>query len=923
MNARNLTIAVLMIVLISSFTFWQCNSSRSTISYNEDIRPIFNAKCLACHGGVRKSGGFSLLFEEEAFAATESGRPAIVAGSHGKSELYRRLVHNDPELRMPLEGNALTEEEISLIARWIDEGAQWEEHWAYLPPQTVKVPEVNSAWPQNDIDPFVYRKLEALQLEPAAEAERSTLIRRLSLDLTGLPPSPAAVDAFVRDNAPDAYANLVDRMLASPHFGEHWAAMWLDVARYADSKGYEKDPYRNIWRYRDWVIEAFNRDLPFDQFTVEQLAGDLLPEPGRDQLIATAFHRNTMTNTEGGTDDEEFRIAAVIDRLNTTYEVWQATTMSCVQCHSHPYDPIRHEDFFRSYDYFNQAQDGDLDNEMPRLATFPKADADRIREIVGFIQDMGPEQPIDTGADLETQVRQALFPQLLPTQCDDYENVSFRDDGIVSNWIYNLKSIADKRFRFVFKDIDFDGLEQLRFHYQSAGNDAWIELRIDDPEGQLIAKEQFTANDDNEEWGSDLLVSLKPVSDRHDLYFEIINTTNKAPDGMVRISEIELKYTDASPPNAQLAAYRKELREIQTQRPDYTPIMKPKIPAMARQTKLFDRGNWMVQTTPLEGGVPEVMLEGEDMPADRLAFARWLVSEENPLTARVIVNRFWSRIFGRGLIETLEDFGTQSDPPTHPELLDHLALRFMQEHQWSVKNLLREIVMSATYRQSSRSNPQKQEVDPDNRWLSRGPRFRLTAEQIRDQALAVSGLLNDSIGGHSVMPPQPEGVWQIIYSGEQWKTPNNSQRHRRGLYTYWKRTTPYPSMIAFDSPSREFCVSRRIRTNTPLQALVTLNDPAFLEAAQALAQRMREAGGKDLETAIRAGYKRALAREPDAETLAILRDLHLRAQSEMDGPQAQARTIAFEEDPNDIELSDPMAVVANAILNLDGFLTKE
>ncbi|MCB0628833.1 MAG: DUF1553 domain-containing protein [Saprospiraceae bacterium] len=914
-----------LLAVLFGLIHWQCGPEQPDISYNEHIRPIFNAKCLACHGGVRKNGGFSLLFEEEAFAATESGRPAIVPGDHRKSELFRRLTHADPELRMPLESEPLTDREIDLIARWIDEGAHWEEHWAYRRPELPDIPQTGSDWPRNDIDPFVWNKLQSLGLEPEAEADRPTLIRRLSLDLTGLPPTPEAVDAFINDPSPDAYEKLVVRLLASPRFGEHWAAMWLDLARYADSKGYENDPYRNIWRYRDWVIGAFNSDLPFDQFTIEQLAGDMLPHPTRDQLIATAFHRNTMTNTEGGTDDEEFRIAAVIDRLNTTYEVWQATTMACVQCHSHPYDPIRHEDFYRSFDYFNQTQDGDLDTDVPRLATFPHPEADRVQEIIGFINSLQPASMVDTATDLETQIRQALFPSLLPTQCDDFENVSFRDNGIVSNWIYNLKSIADKEFRFVFKDIELSGLENIVYRYRSEGSDAWIEVRLDRPDGQLISKAQFTANgEDDGDWGGDLRTAINDQSGRHDLFFEIINTTNKAPDGMVMISNIELEYAGRETPEPKLVAYRKELREIQTQKVDYTAIMKAKIPAMQRQTKLFDRGNWMVQTTPLEGGVPEVMVQEGEMPVDRLAFARWLVSRENPLTARVMVNRFWARIFGRGLIETLEDFGTQSDPPTHPELLDYLAVQFMEGHQWRIKSLLKEIVTSATYRQSSRTNSQKLEIDPDYRWLSRGPRFRLSAEQIRDQALAVSGLLSDSIGGPSVMPPQPEGVWQIIYSGEQWRTPKNDMRYRRGLYTYWKRTTPYPSMVAFDSPSREFCVSRRIRTNTPLQALVTLNDPAFLEAARALAVRMRRAGGRDLEACIREGFKSALSKVPDTETIAILRDLHRQAQAEMDSPkQTPAMMITLEEDQNEFELSDPMEVVANAILNLDGFLTKE
>lgn len=921
---------ILIFLLIGSagtLLFWHCQSSEPVISYNEHIRPIFNAKCLACHGGVRKNGGFSLLFQEEAFDTTESGQLAIVPGNHRKSELYRRLIHNDPELRMPLERDPLTPEEIDLIARWIDQGAEWEEHWAYLPPAAPAVPEVKSDWGRNKIDPFVLAKLQERGLEPAPEADRSTILRRLYLDLTGLPPSPEAVDAFLADNSPEAYEKVVDGLLASPHYGEHWAAMWLDLARYADSKGYEKDPHRDMWRYRNWVIEAFNRDLPFDQFTVEQLAGDMLPNPTRDQLIATAFHRNTMTNTEGGTDDEEFRIVAVMDRLNTTYEVWQATTMSCVQCHSHPYDPIRHETFYRSFDYFNQTQDGDLDLDLPRLATFPEEDAGRVRAIIGFIQELEPKQEIDTTASLETQIRQALFPTLLPIQCDDFENVNFGGNGMVSNWIYNLKSIEGKNFRIVFEDIDLSGLEALVYRYQTEGNDAWIEVRMDGPEGELISKQQFLSTKEQEQqsgkWGGTIRSPIDPHEGRHDLYFEIINTTAKAPEGMVRISDIQLQYTGRPEPASQLVAYREELRKLQAQAPDHIPVMKAKNPAMNRQTKLFDRGNWMVQTTPLKGGVPEVMFPGSEMPADRLEFARWLVSEENPLTARVMVNRLWARIFGRGLIETLEDFGTQSDPPTHPGLLDHLALALLQDYQWSVKSLLREIVTSATYRQASVTTPQKLEIDPDNRWLSRGPRFRLSAEQIRDQALAVSGLLYDTLGGASVMPPQPEGVWQVIYSGAQWTTPDDEMRHRRGIYTYWKRTTPYPSMVAFDSPSREFCVSRRIRTNTPLQALVTLNDPAFLEAAQALAQRMRAAGPQDLETAIRAGYKMALSQEPDGETVTILRDLHLRAQSELDGPGARAQTIAFTEDPNEIELSDPMAVVANAILNLDGFLTKQ
>lgn len=915
----------MILAAFAGLSLWQCRSSEDLISYNEQIRPIFNKKCLACHGGVRKQGGFSLLFEEDAFAATESGKPAIVAGRHQQSELFRRLTHSDPELRMPLDNDPLSPEEIDLIARWIDQGARWEEHWAYIPPKAPTVPDIPSDWIKNEIDPFVLQRLQSAGLTPEQEAARPFLIRRLSLDLTGLPPQPEEVDAFVNDPAPDAYEKLVDRLLASPHYGENWAAMWLDLARYADSKGYEKDPYRNIWRYRDWVINAFNRDLPFDQFTIEQLAGDLLPNPTTDQLIATAFHRNTMTNTEGGTDDEEFRIAAVVDRLNTTYEVWQATTMSCVQCHSHPYDPFRHEAFYQSFDFFNQCQDADLDNEVPRLINYPPLEEQKIKDIVGFLTNLEPEKPIDTTTTLTGQIRQAVFPLLIPIQCDDFENVSFREDGSVSNWIYNLKSMASKRFRFVFSGIDLDGLKSLAYTYRTQGNDAVLEVRLDAVDGPVLSRYQFAANQGEaapKDAAKSVEVPVQPVSGRHDLFFEIINTSGKAPDGMIFVNDILLQYEDRFAVLPQGKTYREELQSLQSVNWDYTPVMKPKVAALRRQTKVFDRGNWMVQTTAVNGQAPDVLLNGQAGPTDRLAFARWLASENNPLTARVIVNRIWAQLFGHGLMETLEDFGTQSDPPTHPELLDQLALRFMHEHQWSVKNLLREIVLSATYRQSSRTTPEKMERDPYNKLLSRGPRFRLSAEQIRDQALAVSGLLSDSIGGASVMPPQPEGVWQIIYSGEQWKTPENDQRHRRGLYTYWKRTTPYPSMVAFDSPSREFCVSRRIRTNTPLQALVTLNDPVYLEAAQALARRMK-AAGPDLDAGLREGYKRALARDADAETIAILRELYDQAREEIEKQGPKAMAIAYRESEEGISLEDPMTVVANAILNLDAFLTKE
>ena len=915
------------ILLVLATIFWQCSIHKETISYNEHIRPIFNKKCLACHGGIRQLSDFSLLFEEEAFKSSETKMSAIVRGNPQKSELYRRITHHDPDERMPQDSEPLTTEEKALIAEWINQGAKWEEHWAYIPPKSVDPPIIKSDWMKNGIDHFILRKLQENNLLPAEEADRYTLIRRASLDLTGLPPKPEMVEDFVNDKSPDAYERLIDQLLASPHFGERWAALWLDLARYADSKGYEKDTHRNIWRYRDWVINAFNEDMPFDQFTVQQLAGDLLPGHGKNELIATAFHRNTMTNTEGGTEDEEFRLAAVIDRMNTTFEVWQATTLGCVQCHSHPYDPIRHEEFYQVMDIFNHTLDNDLDTEMPNIALYEKEDTEKIEEIIDFIKELDPEKKVDNTALLETQIRQALYPTMIPGHCDDFQNVTFTGNAIVSNWPQNLQAIGDKKFRFKFSDIDITGLSHISYSYAVDGNDSRIEVRLDDVEGELINEVNFPKADVNR-WdrgggGAVIRTPVTSASGRHDLIFELINTTGKIPDGMLSIGSVELHYINKFDVPQKLAQYKDELIEIRS-KADKTPIMRLKSSTFRRSTKVFERGNWMVQGEEVRAKVPEsLMAGGAEQSGNRLEFAQWLISKDNPLTARVIVNRFWEQIFGTGIIESLEDFGTQGLRPSHPELLDWLALQFMEEHKWSVKALLKQIVLSATYRQASRTTPEKLEKDPFNRLLSRGSRFRLSAEQIRDQVLAVSGLLNKNIGGESVMPLQPGGIWEVVYNDQKWETPKNDLRNRRGLYTYWKRTTPYPSMTTFDSPSREFCVSRRIRTNTPLQALVTLNDPVYLEAAEALGKEMKEAGSQNLEAALHMGYQKALCKEPDEATVAVLKKLYRQAQEELKNELSEEIPLSKEEYAYDFRVSEPMTVVANAIMNLDGFVMKQ
>lgn len=746
----------------------QCRFSKGdVISYNQDIRPILNRNCLSCHGGVRQMGGFSLLFEEEAFDTTESGKMAIVRGKHRASEMYRRITETNPEIRMPPEGNALSEEEVQLIARWIDQGAVWEKHWAYIPPDTnLIVPGIeDGAWGNNEIDAFVWQKLQSEGMEPEAEATPPQLLRRLSLDLIGLPPSDQLRRAFLEEQS-ISYEAVVDSLLASPHFGEHWASMWLDLARYGDSQGYQKDKLRRqIWRYRDWVIDAFNRDLPFDQFTTEQLAGDLLPEPTDNQVLATAFHRNTNTNDEGGTDDEEFRLVAVMDRLNTTYEIWQGVTMSCVQCHSHPYDPFRHREFYESMAFFNNTLDQDLTSEFPRMSL------------------------------------------LSPAQLREKERLG-------------------------------DYLDTKR------------------AKGDTITPE-----------------------------------------------------------------FREKLERFAAIEPGRVPVMQDFAPDSSRITRVFDRGNWLALTDTVRPDVPEVLpdLERDDL-VNRLDLAEWLVDPGNPLTGRVIVNRFWSRIFGNGIVRTVEDFGSQGDPPSHPELLDWLALRFMHEHQWRLKPLLKDIVLSATYRQSNKVSSEKLEKDPYNALLARGPRVRLSSEQLRDQALHIAGLLSPKMYGPSVMPYQPDGVWDVIRQVARWETSPGEDRYRRGVYTMIRKTSPYPSRLTFDGTSREFCVSRRIRTNTPLQAMVTLNDPVFTEAARYLARDMATAADQP-ETQIQYAYQRALLRPADDYRLRELIDFYREAETHYRQHPEQAEALLVEAEIKDPQLA-ALTNVAGIILNLDELINK-
>lgn len=794
-HARSLAVVIWMAGVVSSAT-----AADTSPSFTRDIKPLLSERCIRCHGpdaDERQGGGDDGLRIDTAEGAMADlgGYAAVVPGKPDESELIQRLTTSDPDLRMPPEGagKGLSEQEVDLVRAWIAAGADYEPHWAYVPPVQPPVPEVaNDAWALTPIDRFVLAKLEAAGVEPQPESDRATLARRLALDLTGLPISPDDVDAFVADTASDAVEKLVDRLLADEGYGEHMARQWLDLARYADSAGYADDPPRTIWAYRDWVIKAFDANMAFDEFTIKQLAGDLLPEATLDDRIATAFHRNTLTNSEGGTIDEEFRSVAIVDRVNTTLSTWMGTTIACAQCHTHKYDPITQEEFFQVYAVFNNTADNDRRDEAPVVAV--------------------PWEPVDTKREpLQQQIAeiQQRIPQLAkPAPTEPPELPEFRPAR--------------------------EKLEQLK---------------------------------------KDLAGMPRPT----------------------------------------------------------VPVLEELNGDKRRVTKLQYRGNWQDLGAEVSEGVPAVFATPQVADAesiDRLVLARWLVDPANPLTARVVVNRLWERFFGIGIVATSEEFGSQGELPSHPELLDWLAVELVNRG-WDLKAIIRLIVTSRVYQQRSTAPAELVQQDPENRLLARGPRVRLSAEEIRDQALAAAGLLSTKKGGPSVNPPQPSlGLSAAFGSGIDWQPSSGEDRYRRGLYTTWRRSNPYPSMATFDAPNREVCTIRRPRTNTPLQALVTLNDPVFVEAAQALARRMvREvpgiAGQPNWGEATH-GFRLVLAREPTNDEVARLVQLYdasLASFAEHPDDAAAMATNPLGPLPDD--LADKTAslaawtVVANVILNLD------
>lgn len=1143
-----------LLLFCSLFTL---GASAQEIDFNRDVRPILSNNCLLCHG-PDDSGRESGLRLDQAASATqelESGTTAIVPGKPNASALINRITSSDDDLRMPPadHGAPLTKQEIETLTKWVAQGAKFSAHWSYVKPQRASVPDLpasHASWAKNAVDHFTLRQMLQQNLKPLAEADRFALIRRVTLDLTGLPPTLEEAETFARSKDPMAYEKLVDRLLASPAFGEHWARKWLDLARYADSAGYADDPPRTIWGYRDWVIRSFNDNMPFDQFTIEQIAGDMLENPSTSQLVATAFHRNTLTNNEGGTQDEEFRNVAIVDRVNTTMAVWMGTTMACAQCHTHKYDPITQQEYFQLFAILNNTQDADRRDESPRIDVFSDEQLQQkeslLLKVTQLEETLATPTPELAAAQTEWEGRLKGSANWTPAKAAGIKRSSELKSEILESGHILITKPAEKDTYL----IDLPGIQKLaalklttlpsdslpgKGAGLAGGNFVITGLRAQFvPQSDAAPKARFVRITNN---GNNQILSLAEVevmsngkniatggkATQHSTAFagppelaidgntngdynaaksvthtETVNNPwweldlgeakqienlriwNRTDNSLhTRLNNFTIQLLDkerqpvwektvAEPPNPSAAWSPSNIRDIRFaaafadyQQPRFAPAdvltgktgtedgwavggaipeaheltlvpaetlqfeeagtlrviieqnsphtnhllgqfafsvtsdaasiersrlsgealavldkeagdrsedeaatlavwyrtrvapslkgprdslaaakkqlasMKPatSVPVLremagkGRETRLQFRGNYLDRGNVVERGFPATFHAAPqgDQP-DRMTLARWLVSPENPLTARVLANRYWETIFGRGIVVTSEEFGSQGEPPTHPQLLDWLATEVVRTG-WDRKALVRLIVTSATYRQSVHASEASLNADPDNRWLSRGPRIRHSAEMIRDQALAVSGLLSRRMYGAPVKPPQPSmGLTAAFGSSTDWKTSGGEDRYRRGLYTTWRRSNPYPSMATFDAPNREVCTVRRNRTNTPLQALVTLNDPVYVEAAQSLARvalKHNENRGIQLTHA----FRRCLLRPPTTSEQAALEQLFAESLAELTKQPNEAMQLATDplgKLPEGMSATEAaaMTIVCNVLLNLDEMFLK-
>lgn len=1089
------------------------------LDYTYDVKPILSDRCFACHGPdkAKQQAGLRLDVAESAYdhESEESGRNAIVKGNPGASELVHRILATDPKVVMPTPEShlSLTAQEKAVLIKWIDEGAEYQPHWAYTVPEKPAVPRVkNEAWPRSDLDRFVLKKLEDKGLTPAKEADKTTLLRRVSFDLTGLPPTVAEVDAYLNDTSPNAYEKAVDRLLASPHFGEHQAVSWLDAARYADTHGYQDDGLRTMWPYRDWVIKAFNQNLPYDQFVTWQLAGDLLPKPTKDMLVATAFNRNHQQSQEGGIVPQEYHTEYVVDRVNTFGKTFLGLTVECARCHDHKYDAISQKDFYALYAFFNtQNEYGQIpyNGEPSPHITLPTPEAEAnlntLRAYLATLDRQGQQDAPAARARFQTwltnaandpakarvpaqqgQVVRVTFeemaektylpkpkpvdpkkkdakpekpkprtdyffanaandtlplyvrgdmdskPQSVPGRVGkalffpgesfvelkgpgDWSNlVQNPERGNTTAWFerqqpftfglwtkisdpklvgpilnrsmgpfngfrgYELLRLDDGRLAFrlayVWPDdaIDVETTQKLPLNrwthltvtYDGSSKAGGVKIYLNGQPAPLrVVTDNLTQSvvwgKKGSNWGSgvpnlamgqrhdynfkgyavdELTVygrKLTPLEigslyDGHDDVTAALKTpaAQRTPAQNAALYDYFLTNVDA-PTQQRLAARAQKIAEVNNVLSTQIDVMVMREQRFPRQTRLLKRGAYDAPAEVVTARTPEAFGEmPEKFPRNRLGLAQWLVDKQNPIFARVVVNRFWQQAFGNGLVKTSDDFGNQGELPSHPELLDYLAVQF-QDSGWNVKAFLKQLVLSSTYRQSSQGSEKLHELDPQNRLLARGPSFRLSAEQVRDNALAASGLLAKKIGGPSVHPYQPAGLWEALATRNavNYVQHHGDSLYRRSMYTIWKRSSPPPMMLNFDAAERHFCSVKRQNTSTPLQALVTLNDPQFVEAARLLAERMIREGGSTPEARIAFAYKALTSRPPRPGEVALLRRLYAEEladfQKHPDQTAELLRVGEFKPNPalNPAEVA-ANAIVASTVMNFDEFVIK-
>jgi hypothetical protein len=986
-------------------------SEAAELSFNRDIRPILSDNCFSCHGFDPKHREADLRLDTAAGATAEhDGVRAIVPGDVSKSELWVRLNSTDADEVMPppKAHKTVPRAQKEMLRRWIEQGAKYEMHWAFAPIALVALPDTKQGdWVRNDLDRFILARLESEGLAPSAEAAKETLIRRVSLDLTGLPPTLEEVDAFLADPSDGAYEKVVERLLKSPHYGERMAVDWLDAARFADTNGYQVDRDRELWPWRDWVIGAFNRNLPFDQFTIEQIAGDLLPAPTLEQRIATGFHRNHMMNEEGGIIAEEFLAEYTADRVETTAAVWLGQTFNCCRCHDHKYDPFTQRDFYAMKAFFHNVPErgvgiygNPVRTNAPPFVNLPAPEVEaKIGELNAKVKTLNEQLTALAGKSSSGIEEWAQRVATADVKWEPLEllTVSGGDAPPHLDVAARVVEIGPQETRAntikISARLPFGRVTALRFEcatLESAASFQWSELMVERAAGNLpfllrgiAAGDSLAGTETDKVLDKDrktrAVLSVTP--DRAAQAVFELEPTLVGGDGPTEV-EIELGVENAGGPsrwrvfvtatepevmapsnviaiagkeaairtaaeNQQLAAFRltqqrehRQLSDELSQWKKQLATAEGEIPTTlvmeemkeARPTFVLMRGAYDKPGEKVTAATPAVLPAlAADLPRNRLGLAQWLVSPQNPLTARVTVNRLWQQVFGTGLVRTSEDFGAQGAAPSHPELLDWLAGEFIRSG-WDVKHLMRLMVTSSTYRQGSELTPVLRDRDPDNRLLTRGPRFRLSAEAIRDQALSASGLLVPKIGGPSVKPYHPPGLYEQVVAQRDnpaatYRQGSGQDLHRRSLYTYWKRSVPNPGMMLFDAPFRETCTLRRTRSNTPLQALNLMNDPTYVEASRFLAQRMIQEGGDAVDARLTHGFRLLLARSPQPAELSILHTAYERARADFaNDPEAAKALLTVGEAITDGKLdSTELAAftsVASTLLNLDEMVMK-